>query len=74
METCIQWYIQQVKNLKSESYDENMLILNESLKLIRGIKYYDSEEYTIFSFPRSEIQPYIIIRNSVSMKELLKIS
>lgn len=53
VETCIQWYIQQVKNLKYESYDENMLILIESLKLIRGIKYYDSEEYTICSFPRS---------------------
>jgi hypothetical protein len=51
-----------------------MLVLNESLKLIRGIKYYDAEDYTLFCLPRSRIQPYIILSKYISVKELLHVA
>jgi hypothetical protein len=51
-----------------------MLVLCESLKLVRGLKYYESDEYTMFHLPRSVIQPYILIRQSRSFKELLQIA
>lgn len=41
-----------------------MLVLNERFKLIKGFKYYETQDYTMFSFPRSAIQPFIFIREA----------
>ena len=72
VENTVQNLIQEIKNLKIGKYDEGMLVLNECLKMVRGIRYYDGEEYTILNLPRSAIQRYISIKNSISLKELVQ--
>ena len=74
VEGSIQWSIQQIKLLKYGNYEELMVVLNESLKLIKGLKYYDREDHTLFSLPRSAIQPYITFNSSISLKELVEIA
>jgi hypothetical protein len=71
VETSIQWLLQEISRVKNGSYDESMVILTEGLKTIKGMKYYEADEQTTFNFPRSEIQPYIAIKDTVSLKELL---
>jgi hypothetical protein len=51
-----------------------MLVLTETLKLIKGINHFESEEHILFSLPRSVIQPYIIISKSVSFNSLVQIA
>ena len=44
------------------------------MKLVRGLKHFDCEEYTLFSLPRSASQPYINFNTNFSLKEILAIS
>ena len=75
VETSIQILIQQIKYIKFGRFEECMLILTECLKQIKGLKYYDiEEEYTLFSFPKSEIQPYIYLGKQCSFKTLLDLA
>jgi hypothetical protein len=74
IEMTIQWIIQEVKYLKYQNYDESMLVLNQSLKLIKGINHFESEEHTLFSLPRSAIQPFIIVNQTVCFKDLVQIA
>jgi hypothetical protein len=53
---------------------ESMLALNEALNLIRGLNYYETLDYTIFTLPRSAIQPYILFKNSLRFKERLQLA
>jgi hypothetical protein len=76
VETTIQNLIQKIKIVKFGRYDESMLILNECLKCVKGVvnNYNVSEDYTIFSFPRSPIQPYFSTESSISLKHLLNVA
>ena len=51
-----------------------MLVVSEVLKIVKGVRYYEVEEYTLFSLPRSAIQPYINTTNSISLKYLLNVT
>jgi hypothetical protein len=72
IEASIQWSIQTIRQISLANYDESMLIITESLKIVRGLKYYESEEYTIFSLPPSRIQPYIFIGKTISLSQMVK--
>lgn len=50
-----------------------MIILSEALRMIKGLGYYENDEYTLFRLPPSSIQPYIRFGSSMSFSELLKI-
>ena len=73
-EESIEWIIKKIKFLKYGKYDESMLVVCEVLKIIKGVRFYDGEDYTIFSLPRSAIQPYINFSNSMSLKYLLNVT
>lgn len=51
--------INEIRKIKYANYDGNMIVLTESLKMIRGLEYYENESYTLLNLPRSIIQPYI---------------
>jgi hypothetical protein len=74
IELSIQRCIEGVRLLKYEQYDRGILILSESLKLIKGLSYFEQEDYTVFSTPRSLIQPFIQFCDSFSLHELLDVS
>ena len=74
VEMSIDWVIKEIKLLKYGNYDESMLVLGEVMKIIQGLRYYESDEYLVFSLPRSAIQPYINFSNSMSLKYLLNVT
>lgn len=74
IETSIQMSISEIRKLKYENNDETLLVLNECFKLIKGISYFEKDDFTIFSLPRSVIQPYIHFGNTFSFKTLIEIS
>lgn len=74
VENSIALCVKAIRQIKYGNYDESMVKLTESLKSIRGINFYESEEYTLFALPRSMIQPYIQVGSCVSLSELAKIS
>jgi hypothetical protein len=53
--------ISKIRKIKYGNSDESMLVLDEGLRLIRGINYSEQEKenYTIFAIPRTAIQPYL---------------
>lgn len=74
IEMSIQICINNIRKIKYGQNDLGMLILTEGLRLIKGLSYYEKVEYTIFSLPRSVVQPYIQYGSSFSMRELIEIS
>lgn len=74
LEMSIQHCISRIRNLKFGGYDSNMKILSECLKQVKGISYAEREDHTVFSLPRSSIQPYIKIGGSFSLRELMDVS
>lgn len=74
VEGSIKLCVAKIRDLKYAKYDANMLILSEGLKMVKGMKYFEAGDSTIFGLPRSAIQPYIHFGNSFSFKELLEIS
>lgn len=74
IETSIQQSIAEIRKIKYEKHDVCMKVLVESLKMIKGLSYYEGEEQIVFSLPRSLIQPYIHFGSSFSFKELIQIS
>ena len=70
-EASMQYLIKEIKRVKFGRYDEMMLMLEESLKLIKGLNYMESEEYCTFSLPRSSIQPYVFFEKEVSLEDIL---
>jgi hypothetical protein len=72
VESSIQWLVQQISRLKHGNYDESMVIICEGLKTVKGMSYYESEEHTLFKLPRSEIQPYIVVKDNITLEELLQ--
>jgi hypothetical protein len=74
LETSIQMCIGEIRRLKYGNYDVTLLKLLESLRLIKGLDYFDDETFTVFSLPRSLVQPYIKICKSFSFKELIQIT
>lgn len=74
LETSIQMIIKQIRTIKYGNFDESMLILTESLRMVKGLKYYEDDDRTTFSFPSSVIQPYIHFGDSFSLKQLIAIS
>jgi hypothetical protein len=74
VENSIQNCLQKIKAIKFGNYDEVMHIYNECFKNLKGVKYYEGEEFNLFAFPRSQIQPYILLQTKVSLKELIKIT
>ena len=74
VEASIQELIYKIRIVKHGNYEESMFVLNESLKMIRGLKYFDNEDSTVFNFPVSSVQPILIMGSSVSLEEVLLIS
>lgn len=74
IESSIQMCISSIRQIKYEKHDLSMLLLIESLKVIKGLSYYEHEDQILFSLPRSMIQPYINYSSSFSIKELIQIS
>ena len=74
LECSIQLCINRIRTLKYEKHDVSMIVLNESLRLIKGLNYYEQPDQTVFSLPRSIIQPYIHFGESFSFNELIQIS
>jgi hypothetical protein len=74
VEGSIQSCITLVRNLKYGFYDVNVMILGECLRLLKGVNYTEHDDSTLFSFPRSSIQPFIKLGNNFSFQELIDIS
>jgi hypothetical protein len=74
VETSIQYLIQQIRSIKFGCYDENMTVLAECLKEIRGMSYCETNGSIIFTVPNTPIQPYICFNSSFSLKELMKVA
>ena len=74
VEMSIQKSINRLRSLKFGGYDGNMKILTECLQQIKGVSYAEREDHTVFSLPRSSIQPYIKVGGDFSLKELLTVS
>jgi hypothetical protein len=74
IESSIQLCISGVRNIKYEQTDTDMLILTECLRLVKGLSYKEKDEYTVFSLPRSVIQPFIHFGDSYSIKEIIEVS
>ena len=74
LEMSIQMSLNEVRRLKYGNNDGDLLVLNECLKMIKGLSYFEKEDFTIFSLPRSVIQPYIQYGDAFSLKELIEIS
>ena len=74
IELSLQSCVTKIRALKYEKYDLNMMILGESLKIIKGINYFDQDDFTVYSLPRSSIQPYIKLSDSFSYAELIKVA
>jgi hypothetical protein len=74
LELSIQMCVAEVRRIKYGKIDLDLLIITECLRLIKGFKYYDKDDYTIFTLPRSVIQPYIHVGKSFSLEEALEIS
>jgi hypothetical protein len=74
IETSIQICIDAIRSTKYKNSDAGMLILNEGLRLIKGMSYNEKDDYITFALPRSVIQPYFQICDSFSMADILKIS
>lgn len=74
VETTIQMALNEIRRIKFEQHDTNLFVLTEGLKRIKGISYYEHEDKTVFSLPRSLIQPYIHYGNSFSIKAIIQIS
>lgn len=53
----IQNCIGKIRCLKFGNYDSNLSIFVECLKVIRGVSYFEHDEYVLFSLPSSRIQP-----------------
>lgn len=74
LESSLHSLVQKINILKNGSHDESMLIVAEGLKQIKGLKYNESEEHTLFNLPRSEMQPFFIESNKVKLKHLIRIA
>jgi hypothetical protein len=74
VETSIQLGIARVRRIKYEENDGCLLILTETLRLVKGLSYKESSDWIVFSLPRSIVQPYIHFGKSFSFKQLLQIS
>ena len=74
VESSMQQLIEKIRRVKHGNYDELMIIIDESLKSIKGLKYFDSENYTLFSFPISSVQPFLTLGKSSSLEEILLIA
>jgi hypothetical protein len=74
VETSIQLGIARVRRIKYEENDGCILILTETLRMVKGLSYKENTDWIVFSLPRSIVQPYIHFGKSFSFKELLQIS
>jgi len=74
IESSIQMCINRIRSTKYSHHDRDMLIVSECLRMIRGLSYFEHPDYTIFSLPRSIIQPYIQYGGSFSFKQIVEIS
>lgn len=74
VESSIKLCVDQIRDLKYTSYDLGMMILSECFKVLKGVSYNEGEGVTVFSFPRTSIQPYIHYGDSFTFNELLNIS
>ena len=74
IENSIKMFIADIRVLKYASYDVNLYQLSEGMKMLRGIQYIEQEDNTIFSLPRSILQPYIHYGSSFSFKQIIDIS
>lgn len=74
IEASIRMCISEIRVLKYGKNDESMLVLTECLKMVKGLSYGEKDDYTIFSFPRSVIQPYISFGHSYSFNKIIEVS
>lgn len=74
IETSIRMCVSEIRVLKYGKNDESMLVLTECLKMVKGLSYAEKDDYTVFSLPRSVIQPYISFCDSFSFKQIVEIA
>jgi hypothetical protein len=74
VENSIKLCIRAIRTEKYGRYDTTTMVLDESLRLVKGVVYYESEDSTLFSLPRTVIQPYITICDTFTFEELMEIS
>lgn len=72
IEASIQHAVGEIRRIKYEENDVCMTILSECLRLVKGLCHQESDEWVVFSLPRSIVQPFIHFGKSFSLKELLK--
>jgi hypothetical protein len=74
IENSIKMCVDRIRFLRFGSYDLMLNVINESLRVVKGFKYFESDDCTKFSLPNSSIQPYINFGSSFSLLEVLDIS
>jgi hypothetical protein len=74
IELSVQSCVNRIRELKYGKYDLSLMILSECLKVIKGVNYFEQDDFTVFSLPRSRIQPYIKLSDCFSYSELIKVA
>jgi len=74
IESSIKLCIDEIRKIRYANHDVSLFVLNSGLKMIKGLNYTEQEDHTVFSLPRSVIQPYIHYGSSFSLEEVIKIS
>jgi hypothetical protein len=74
VETSIRMCVDKIRMMKNGGYDLCLKVINESLRMIKGLSYYESDTCTLFTLPNSSIQPYISFGDTFSFSELMSIS
>lgn len=74
LESSIKMCIDEIRYIKYAKHDVIMYQLTEGMKMVKGIEYSEVDEHTVFSLPRSIVQPYIHFGNTFSFREIIQIS
>lgn len=72
IENSIKMFIAEVRGIKYSKHDESILVLTETLKMIKGLKYTERSDHILFALPWTVIQPYIKYGNTYSLRELIQ--
>jgi hypothetical protein len=74
VENSINHCVSRIRLLRYGKYDLTIKVLVESMRLVKGVSYYECEDMIVFSLPRSTIQPLLVVGDSFSFKELVEFS
>ena len=72
IEGSLDMCIQAIKSIKYGKYEESMFILNEGLKIVKGVRYFDDDVFTLFSLPQSVIIPVIKFGGGTTFADMVE--